>query len=236
MQSMIQLVLVGGTLVTCLTGSILTLHPGGAFETQTSGAKATPIDLAAQLKEGKLRGANREVSALQGTKGGVQVNEAAGPGVIWLTGTDFGEGTIELDIRGRDLMQRSFVGLAFHRQDDNTYEAVYLRLFNFRAEDPVRRQHAVQYIAVPGYDWPRLRKEFPEEFENPVDASIDPTGWVPVRLMVSSKTVQIYVGPAKSPTLEVRRLGHHDRGEIGLWAGNGSDGAFANLRISPGKP
>jgi len=29
-----------------------------------------------------------------------------------------------------------------------------------------------------GTSWPRLRKERPEEFENPVDASLDPAGWV----------------------------------------------------------
>ena len=41
---------------------------------------------------------------------------------------------------------------------------------------------------VPDFDWPQLRKGFPEEFENPVDASIAPTGWVPVRLVVGAKT------------------------------------------------
>jgi len=42
-----------------------------------------------------------------------------------------------------------------------------MRAFNFRATDPERHQHAVQYIMLPDFDWPRLRKEFPEEFENP---------------------------------------------------------------------
>ena len=99
----------------------------------------------------------------------------------------------------------------------------------------MRRQHAVQYISVPEYDWPRLRKEFPEEFENPVDASIVPTDWVPLRVVATDKTVQIYVGPVKSPTLEVRKLGQLDRGMVGLWTGNNSEGDFANLRITPAK-
>jgi hypothetical protein len=47
-------------------------------------------------------------------------------GLVWINGSDFAEGTIELDIRGRDLMQRSFVGIAFHGKGD-TYESVYLR-------------------------------------------------------------------------------------------------------------
>ena len=35
--------------------------------------------------------------------------------------------------------------------------------------------------------------------------------------------------------LEVRKLGSLDRGAVGLWVGNGSDGDFANLRITPAK-
>jgi hypothetical protein len=93
----------------------------------------------------------------------------------------------------------------------------------------------VQYISVPDYDWPRLRKEFPEEFENPVDKSIVPTDWVPLRVVVKGATVQIFVGGVKAPTLEVRKLGSLDRGAVGLWVGNGSDGDFANLRITPMK-
>jgi hypothetical protein len=190
------------------------------------------LDLASQLAAGKLRGVNREVTKLAGSRDGVHVAEKSGPGVIWIEGSDFAAGTIELDVRGRDVFQRSFVGLAFHRKDDSTYDAVYLRPFNFRADDPVRRRHAVQYIAVPDYDWPRLRKEFPEEFENPVDGSVAPADWVPLRVVVKGRTIQVYVGSVKSPTLEVRKLGQHDRGMIGLWTGNNSDGGFANLRIA----
>ena len=74
-----------------------------------------------------------------------------------------------------------------HRQDDDTYEAVYLRPFNFRAADPTRRQHAVQYISLPEFDWPELREKFPEEFENPVDAALVPTDWVRLRVVVDGR-------------------------------------------------
>ena len=126
-------------------------------------------------------------------------------------------------------------GVAFHRQDDNSYEAVYLRPFNFRATEPDRHQHAVQYMALPDYDWPRLRKEFPEEFENPVDASVSPTEWIPLRIVVSGQRIQIHVGGAKTPALEVRKLGSYERGAVGLWTGNNSDGDFSNLRITAPK-
>jgi hypothetical protein len=193
------------------------------------------IDLAEQLASGKLRAVNRQVTGAKDRPDAVHVSEDMGNGLVWIEGTDFGHGTIELEIRGRDVFQRSFVGVAFHRRDDSTYEGVYLRPFNFRSDDPARRQHAVQYIAIPDYDWPRLRKEFPEEFENPVDASVSPTDWVPLRVVVKGQTVQVYVGAGKSPALEVRRLGSNDRGQIGLWVGNGSDGSFANVRLTPTK-
>jgi hypothetical protein len=135
-------------------------------------------------------------------------------------------------VRGKDVMQQSFVGIAFHRKDDKTYEAVYLRPFNFRAKEPDRHQHAVQYVSVPDYDWPRLRKEFPEEFENPVDASLVPTDWVHLRIVVKGAAVQVYAGKVQSPTLEVRKLGSTDRGAVGLWVGNNSDGDFADVRVT----
>jgi hypothetical protein len=223
MYSATKRILVSGVLISCAAGAAQALQSGAVQR----------INLAERLAAAKLRAVDREVAKLQGSSDGVHVSERAGNGVIWVEGTDFVEGTIEVDIRGRDVFQQSFVGIAFHRQDDNTYDSVYLRPFNFRSDDPLRHQHAVQYMALPDYDWPRLRKEFPEEFENPVDPSLEPAGWVPLRVVVKGRTIQIYAGAVKSPTLEVRKLGRHDRGMIGLWTGNGSDGDFANLRITP---
>jgi hypothetical protein len=193
------------------------------------------IDLVERLSARKLRAVNREVTALQGGRPAVHLSAQPGNGVAWIEGTDFAQGTIEVDVRGRDVPQQSFVGVAFHGKDDNTYEAVYLRPFNFRNADLARRENAVQYIALPDYDWPRLRKEFPSEFENPVDAAVSSTEWVPLKIVVKGTTVQVYVGAVTTPTLEVRKLGSSDRGLIGLWAGNNSEGDFANLRIASTK-
>jgi hypothetical protein len=132
-------------------------------------------------------------------------------------------------------LQQNYVGVAFHRKNDNTYEAVYLRPFNFRAADPIHKQHAVQYISLPKFDFQDLRDEFPEEFENPVDGSIVPTDWVKLRVGVEGSKVQIYVGTAREVTLEVRKLGQLDGGQVGLWVGNVSGGDFANLVITPTK-
>ncbi len=182
----------------------------------------------------KLRVVNRQVTKTE-DRNGVRLSPASGNGVAWVEGTDFRSGTIEVDIRGREAMQQNYVGVAFHRKNDDTYEAVYLRPFNFRIQDPVRKQHAVQYISLPDFDWPRLREDFPEEFENPVDASIVPTDWVKLRVVVEGSNVQIYVGPVKEVTLEVRKLGQLDGGQVGLWVGNVSGGDFANLVVTPTK-
>ena len=130
--------------------------------------KASPqIDLAERLAGGKLRAVNREVSPLQGKPGGVHVAEKAGPGVVWIEGSDFAEGTIEVDVRGRDVLQQSFLGVAFHRKDDNTYEAVYLRPFNFRATEPARHDHAVQYMTRPGLRLAAAEKRVPGRIREP---------------------------------------------------------------------
>jgi len=211
----------------------------GALAIGASGISSGPqsaapqqIDLANSLASGKLRAVNRGVTPLQGDRRGIHVDAKEGPGVVWIEGSDLGDGTIEADVRGKDVMQQSFVGIAFHRKDDKTYEAVYLRPFNFRAKEPDRHQHAVQYVSVPDYDWPRLRKEFPEEFENPVDASLVPTDWVHLRIVAKGAAVQVYAGKVQSPTLEVRKLGSTDRGAVGLWVGNNSDGDFADVRVT----
>jgi hypothetical protein len=216
-----------------LVSALAMSMPSSAERPQS--AAAQQIDLAERLAAGKLRVVNREATPLKGDRTGVHLSEKQGNGIAWVEGSDFAQGTIEADVRGRDVLQRSFLGIAFHRKDDAAYDAVYVRPFNFRATDPVRHQHAVQYISVPDYDWPRLRKEFPEEFENPVDASNEPTGWVPLRIVVKGRTIQVSVGAVKTPTLEVRKLGTAERGAVGLWVGNGSDGDFANLRITPAK-
>lgn len=222
-------VLIRATVLVCAAST------AGVYATAPSPlpSAAQSIDLEAALAAGTLRAVNRNVVAAPARPGAVTVTEREGAGVVWIEGSDFSTGTIEVDVRGRDVPQQSFVGIAFGRRDDGTYESVYLRPFNFRNPDVTRRQNAVQYMFVPSHDWPRLRQEFPGEFENPVDASIDPIDWIRLRIVIAERTARVYVGSPSTPTLENRRLGGPVRGMIGLWVGNNSDGAFANLRITP---
>jgi hypothetical protein len=223
-------------LATCVALFLCLAVPGsGLRAARTSTGSPEQLNLAQRLTSGGLRVVNREATPLPERPGAIRLSERAGDGVAWIEGTNFGEGTIDLQVRGRDVFQQSFLGIVFNRTSDTSYEGVYLRPFNFRATDPDRHQHAVQYIAVPDYNWPRLRKEFPEEFENPVDASVDPLGWVRLRVVVSARSIQIFVGVVKTPTLEVRRLQTATGGSIGLWVGNNSNGDFADLVLTPAK-
>ena len=177
---------------------------------------------------------NRSVSALSdGTRKGVRLNEQPGEGVAYLKGIEFSNGTIEFDVRGKDVQGQSFVGVAFHGLDSTTYDAIYLRPFNFRTEDPARHSHAVQYVSQPAYPWQRLRTERPGVFEQPVSPPPDPNGWFHVRVVVASPKVSVFVGDAKQPSLVVTQLSDRTKGLVGLWVGNGSGGDFADLKIIP---
>lgn len=177
---------------------------------------------------------NRTVSSFtDGAKSGLRFSEGAGEGVAYLQGIEFGDGTIELDIKGRDLQGQSFVGLAFHGVDSATYDAIYLRPFNFRTPDPARRLRAVQYISHPTYPWQKLRAEHPGQYEKPVNPAPDPNGWFHVRIVVAAPQVSVFVDGATEPSLVVSQLSDRRKGRVGLWVGNGSNGDFANLKITP---
>jgi Domain of Unknown Function (DUF1080) len=156
-------------------------------------------------------------------------------GIAWLDSCSFFSGTIEVDLRGSDVQGKSFVGMAFHGTNSETYEAVYFRPFNFRSADPVRRTHSVQYIAEPAYPWEKLRSAFPGKYERALVPAPDPNQWFHVRIVVDEKTVRVFVNGEMTLSLEVTALNEHRTGAIGLWVGNGSSGDFANFSIAPRK-
>jgi hypothetical protein len=177
---------------------------------------------------------NRDASLFnRGAKRGVRFDERAGDGVALLKGYTFKTGTIEFDVKGRNVLQKSFVGIAFNVLDETTYDAVYFRPFNFRSDDPLRRSHAVQYISPPTHTWRKLRSEYPGKYEQPVSPVPDPEEWFHARVVVSRPKVSVFVNDATAPSLVVEQLSERKQGRVGLWAGDGSGGYFANLRIIP---
>lgn len=199
-----------------------------------AGGPAPELDLARAAASGGLTLVNRAATPLEeGSYRGVRLDEKEGEGLAWIGGVRLADGVIELDVRGRDVLQGSFLGVAFHGVDDTTFDSVYLRPFNFRAEDPVRRNHAVQYTSHPAYPWPRLRKEHPEQYEKPVVPAPAATDWVHLRIVIEKPRVSVWAGDGAEPDLVVDLLSSQGDGRVGLWVGTGSPGDFANLKITP---
>lgn len=164
-------------------------------------------------------------------------NAADDDRLLILTGTDFKNGVIEVDLAGETLPTasagaRGFVGIAFRvAGGGDKFECFYLRPTNGRADDQVRRNHSSQYISHPDFPWQKLRKEFPEKYESYVD--LVPGEWTKVKIEVAGTSAKLYVHGASQPTLIVGdlKLGESG-GAIGLWVGPGTVAHFSNLRVS----
>jgi len=153
-----------------------------------------------------------------------------GDGLARLNELTFENGTIELDIKGKDEQGKSFVGVAFHGLNDSTYDAIYFRAFNFK--NPERSNHSVQYIAHPTFTWSKLRNEHPNQYENTVKPVPSSNDWFHVTVVVEFPSVKVYVNNSIEPSLTVTQLSNRKKGWIALWVGNGSDGYFKNLKIT----
>jgi len=165
-----------------------------------------------------------------------RLDARAGDGSALIEGSLLAEGIIEVDLKGRDMAQRSFLGIAFHVVDTTTFDAVYFRPFNFLAAAPEARSHALQYISHPAFTWQTLRAERTGQFEKAIEPPPDPNGWFHARIVLTAGRVEVYVNGAASPSLAVDDLGTAKNGGVALFVGNNSDGAFSNLKITPTSP
>jgi 3-keto-disaccharide hydrolase len=148
----------------------------------------------------------------------------------------FRDGTIEVDLAGQPAAgagegARGFIGIAFRLQGDGSYEYIYLRPTNGRADDQVRRNHSTQYSAYPDFDFARSRQEAPEKYESYVD--LQPGVWTKYKIEVEGRKARLYVNGAEQPCLIVNDLKHEPReGGVALWVGPGTEGYFSNLKIT----
>jgi hypothetical protein len=166
---------------------------------------------------------------------GIHLDEGPGDGLASLEGFEFADGVIEIDLKGRNVPQASFLGVAFRVADEKTNEAIYFRPFNFKHPNELNRSHGVQYISQPVNTWQKLRTEHPAVYEKPVNPVPEPDGWFHARIVVAGSRVQVFVNDASEPCLRAETLNERRSGRIGLWVGNGSDGTFANLKITPSR-
>ncbi len=183
----------------------------------------------------ELRNVTAEVVKYQGREV-THLNGEGGDGLAIVKGSDFKNGTIELELAGRPGARagteaRGFVGIAFHLQGGR-HEVIYLRPTNGRADDMLRRNHSTQYVAEPEWPWERLRKEFPGVYESYVD--LEPGVLTRYKIVVKGARAELYVHGATQPCLIVKDLRMADvAGPVALWIGPGTDGHFANLKITP---
>ena len=179
-------------------------------------------------------------------KRGVRVTETAGTVVATdsellavIEGLDFSNGIIEAEIAGAPAPNagtaaRGFVGIAFRVQADlRTYDALYLRPTNGRAEDQERRNHATQYISHPAWTWTRLRQETPGKYESYVD--VVPNAWTKIKIEVRGDHARLYVNDNPQPALIVNdvKSGATAHGGVALWIGPGTIAHFRNVRVTP---
>jgi len=160
----------------------------------------------------------------------VHLNGKPGDGILWIKGSDFSNGRIELDIKGKDIRGRSFVGLAFHGVNDSIFDAVYFRPFNFKNTE--RNGHSIQYISHPDYTWYRLREEHPGKYENKLVPVPEPDEWFHATIVIEHPMVEVYVNNSDKPSLKIEQLSSRKKGWLGFWVGNNSEGYFKNLKIN----
>lgn len=177
---------------------------------------------------------NRNISISTNKQGKTVIHLDAKPGmgVTWIKGLNFSTGTIEFDVKGKDVLQESFVGIAFHGVNDSTYEGVYFRPFNFQAADTNRKKHAVQYICLPKFDWFYLRDNCPDVYEHGIYHYVNPDSWFHVKIIVEKNKVQAFINADEQACLTVTPLAPNQPGKLGFWVGNDSDGDFSNLTVT----
>ena len=112
-----------------------------------SQTKEDIIDLQQLTKSKSLDVFNRELSLLnESGHQGIKLNEKDSEGLVWLTGID-ADGTIEFDVRGKDVQGRSFVSIAFHGLD-NTGHSISSLMITFEEVTvfntfPIRFLHGI---------------------------------------------------------------------------------------------
>ena len=151
---------------------------------------------------------------------------------------DFADGTIQLDVAGAPRPgtppdSRGFIGVSFRTGAHGAWSDVfYLRPTNGRADDQLRRNHAVQYASDPEFPWYRLRQESPGVYESYADMVAG--AWTSMRIEVSGRTARLYVNGAPQPSLIVNDLKHGSRpGRIALWAHVETDAYFGPISVTP---
>lgn len=159
----------------------------------------------------------------------------------YVNGSDMQDGVIELDIAVHvttppGVRMPGFTGVAFRaRSDGSHYEMFYVRPKNALADDQAMRNHSVQYVAKPGYDWEPLRRKWPFVYESWAD--LKPDTWMHLKIEVHGRMARLFLNGSDKPSLVVNGLKGEDlKGGVALWGYPAEESYFANLRVTPEAP
>lgn len=155
-----------------------------------------------------------------------------------IDGSDFHNGTIEVDVCGKlqpdaPDYARGFIGIVFRAADDGReFESFYIRPTNGKdCTDPVRKSHGCQYFSFPGYTFAYFREFGITEYENKVD-TIALNTWSHLKAVIEDDSGLFYVDDVLVLKVEGFKHGPHARGNVGLYVDIGTDGWFRNLVIT----
>lgn len=159
----------------------------------------------------------------------------------YVDGSAIQDGVIEFDVAVKittppGVRMPGFTGIAFRaRADGSHYDMFYLRPRNALVDDQAMRNHSVQYVAKPGYDWYPLRRQWPWIYESWAD--LKPETWIHVKIELHGRSARLFLNGSDSPSLVVNGLKGEDlSGGVALWGYPGEESYFSNLRIAPEKP
>lgn len=151
---------------------------------------------------------------------------------------DFENGTIEVMMYSQ--LQNpapysgiaGFIGLFFRvKDDDSSFESIYVRPKVGRVSNQLFRNHAVQYISYPHYKFDTLRKIAPFRYEGSAPVALNE--WIKMRIEVNGETAEMFINDAKYSTFIVDKLlGSNKKGGIGLYVDIGTIGYFRGLKVT----
>lgn len=188
---------------------------------------ASPPAAPIALRLDELEVVNRKASQREDE---IHLDAAEGAGFAWIKGLDINEGCLSVEVRGTNEFGKSFVGLAFRGLDADVYDTVYVRPFVFQSDNPDYVANGLQYMSMPEFGWPVLRKRSPGMYEKSIGSRADPADWVHLQVRFGGGRVQAYVNRAHDPQLDVPLLTSQTAGRVALWVGNQSSGDFRRLR------
>jgi hypothetical protein len=186
---------------------------------------------------------NVDVKAVEykGRKGVLVTSPSDKDGFVTLPDVDFQDGTIEADIALQvttppGVHMPGFVGIAFRaRPDASHYELFYFRPGNSHSDDQAMRNHSIQYVEIPDFDWSKLRREWPYVYESYVDLQLET--WTHLKIEVKGRNAKVYFNGSKHPSLVVDGLKGEDlHGTVALWGNPDELAYFSNVTITNTPP